>query len=175
MPGPGAGGAMKSRSGITAFIAAAVAVLLVALSASTLIGDSGQEQEAPGLTLAFQRLDADYQRTTQDFVDQTKELEDADLRTALRLYGLVLDGVQDARAALAELPTVPQTQRPVERMDRALEVQQMALESAMVAARNRDEAGTRAASEQFQTAVLAYMAARAEMLRALDSCGEDCR
>lgn len=163
------------RSGITVFIAAGVAVLLVALSAGALIGDGGNQEEAPGLTPAFQRLDAEYQRTTQEFVEQTEQLQNADLRTALRLYELVLDGVQDARAALGELPSVEQTARPVERMDRALEVQQLALESAVFAARNGDEAGTRSASEQFRTAVLAYMAARAEMLRSLDSCGDACR
>jgi hypothetical protein len=54
-------------------------------------------------------------------------------------------------------------------------VQELALEDSISAARNGDSAGTERASQQFQAAVLAYMAARAEMNDALRTCAERCR
>jgi hypothetical protein len=132
-------------------------------------------QSAPGLAQEFSRIDTTYQGATRSFVDQAKELESADLRTALRLYTLVLDAAKAARRELADLPSVEVTQRPTERMARALEVQELALQDAISAARNRDEKGTTSAGQQFQTAVLAYLAAREEMTQALRSCGSRCR
>ena len=166
---------MRRKSRTTALIAGGTALALVMLTGGALIAGSDDREESPGLTREFQRVDAEYQTATRDFVEQTKSLESADLRTALRLYGLALEAATEARAGLADLDVVDDVERPTDRMDRALQVQELALEEAVEAARARDEAGTVEASKRFQTAVLAYMAARADMLRALDACGERCR
>ena len=158
-----------------ALVAAATALLLVMLSASALVVSRDDQESAAGLAPGFQRIDASYQQATGDFVEQAKDLESADLRTALRLYGLVLDAARTARRQLDELESVQETRRPAERMSRALEVQELALDDSIAAARNRDETGTRQASQQFQAAVLAYMAARAEMHAALRECADRCR
>lgn len=158
-----------------ALVAAGTAVLLVLLSASALVVTRDDSESAPGLTPAFQRIDATYQQATRQFVDQATDLDSADLRTALRLYGLVLDAAQAARRQLGELESVTETRRPTERMSRALEVQELALEDSIAAARNRDSKGTEQASQRFQTAVLAYMAARAAMNDALRECADRCR
>lgn len=166
---------MRVRSRGTVLIALVTAAVLVAISAAALLDTRNRVERSPGLAGEFGRIDATYQAATRQFVDQTQGLDDADLRTALRLYGLVLDAAQDARAAVAELDDVEETRRPTERMERALRVQEMALERAIEAARTRDETGAQEASQQFQTAVLAYMAARQEMVAALAACGSRCR
>lgn len=165
---------MTTRTTIRAVIAGVTAVLLLALSAVVLL-DTGGAREAPGLTQRFRAIDAEYQRATREFVAQTQALEDADLRTALRLYGVALDAARSAQKALEQLEVVEVTARPTERMTRALKVQVLALESALSAARNRDEQAAAAASTQFQTGVVAYLAARGAMLDALRACGERCR
>ena len=158
-----------------ALVAAGTAVLLVVLSASALVVTRDDVQSAPGLAQEFARIDTTYQGATRSFVDQAQELDSADLRTALRLYTLVLDAAKAARRDLGELGSVEATERPTERMARALEVQELALQDAITASRNRDESGTASASQQFQTGVLAYLAAREDMSQALRSCGSRCR
>lgn len=167
---------MRLRSGKgKALVAAGTAVLLAMLSASALVVTRDDRESAPGLAPGFQRIDATYQQATREFVDQATALESADLRTALRLYGLVLEAAKDARRELGELASVPETRRPTDRMSRALQVQELALEDSIAAARARDSSGTEQASQQFQAAVLAYMAARAEMNDALRACADRCR
>lgn len=167
---------MRLRTGRgKALVAGGTAVLLVMLSASAIVVTRDDRESAPGLASDFRRIDASYQQVTREFVARAGSLESADLRTALQLYDLVLDAAQAARRQLGELGSVPETRRPVERMSRALQVQELALEESISAARNRDSVGTEQAARQFQAGVLAYMAARAQMNDALRECAERCR
>ncbi len=151
------------------------AAVLVGLSINALVASGPRQEEAPGLAKQFRSIDAGYQAATRSFVAEAKGLKEADVRTALRLFGLVLTAAQDARSGVDDLKVVDETRRPTDRLSKALQVQELALEQAIESTRNRDQAGATAASQQFQTAVLAYQIARQAMAEGLSRCGARCR
>jgi hypothetical protein len=155
-------------------VAGMIVLALISLSIAAAVNFSGEEK-AEGLAGDFTRVDAAYQKATSDFVTETKGLKEADLRTSLRLYGVVLTAAQEAQEGYADLEVLDSMERPRERVLKALEVQVRALESAISAARAQDAATAGDATRDFQVATLAYQAARAQLVTEIDRCGERCR
>ena len=156
-------------------VAALTALVVIGLTINALFAGNASDDRAPGLAGSFAQLDGVYQQRTQAFSQEAKELSSADLRTALRLYGEVLDAAEDAHAAVLELAVVDLTAHATDRLEKALRAQANALEDAVAAVRERDDQGAARAGQQFQIAVLAYQAARQQMVTALQTCGSRCR
>lgn len=155
-------------------VAAVVVLLLVSLSIAAALSLGGEER-AEGLAPAFRRIELAYQAQTQEFVQETKDLEDPDLRTSLRLYGLVLDAANDAQDGYEDLDVLDEMEDARDRVVKALQVQILALEKAIAAARVQNISGANTATREFQAASLAYQAARARLQAAIEQCGERCR
>jgi DNA anti-recombination protein RmuC len=154
-------------------VAGVVALLLISLTIAAAINFSSEEK-AEGLARDFARVDSTYQTATQQFITETQGLKEADLRTSLRLYGIVLAAAQQAQEGYEDLDVLDSMERPRERVLKALEVQVRALESAISAARDQDPATAGDATRGFQAATLAYQAARAQLKAAIDRCGARC-
>ena len=165
---------MRGRRTPLRLVAVAVTAALIGASGYALVARGHDQPEAHGLRATFTRIDNAYSASTQEFVDQAKDLAHADLAETVRLYSSVLRAATTARDAVAELRIVNETRHATERMERALRVQVMSLTAALTSVRNRDEKGAADASKQFEVGVLAYRVARDEMLAALASCGDRC-
>lgn len=155
-------------------VAAVVVVMLVALSLAALSSLRGGDR-AEGLAGEFDAVDTAYLARTQQFADEARELDEADLRTTLRLYGVVLDAAQEARRGFSDLDVLDSMETARERLLRALDVQIQALEQATSSARAQDPVTAAAATRDFQAAALAYQTARLSLVRAIEECGERCR
>ena len=153
-------------------VAAVVALLLVSLSIAAALNLG--EDKAEGLAPAFAKVDQADQAQTQQFIQETKDLEKPDLRTSLRLFGVALDAAQDAQDGYEELDVLDSMEDARTRVVKALEVQIRALESAITAARNQDATGANDATRQVQAAALGYQAARARLATLIETCGERC-
>ena len=158
-----------------AVVAAVTAAALAALSVVALLSSGPSPETSHDLEREFRALDARYQTATQEFVDAAKALKTDDLSTTLQLLAKVSDAVAAARRALVELDPVAETERPQERLAKALQVESLALAEATEAARQRDGEALTAASKEYETAVLAYQVAREQMRAGLEQCGERCR